>query len=97
MGNATRALALGTALLATVASTSGCYVTPRAASHIATAAIWAAAIAGTVVVLEFHDDHYHHEHCGHYRRWHDARWVYYYQERWEYYDQRTGSWYLYAE
>ncbi len=89
-------LALAGALSATTA-VSGCYVHPRSAAQIATAAIWTAAIAGHLVILAHHDSHYHYEHCGHYRRWHEGRWVYYYQERWEYYDDGSGRWYVYTE
>jgi len=87
----------GLALLAMTAGAPGCVMTPRTASNLATAAIWAAAIAGTVVVLEAHDAHYHYESCGHYRRWYDDRWVYYYHDHWEYYDEASGEWYVYAD
>ena len=92
----TAALALSAVLLGSAAS-SGCIVTPRAANNLAAAAIWTAAIAGTVLILEAHDDHYHYESCGHYRRWHEDRWVYYYGGSWEYYDEGNGQWYYFAE
>lgn len=88
----------GMAVVLAATLASGCLVvSPRTAGHIATAAIWTAAIAGNVMILAVHDDHYHHQHCGHYRRWHEERWVYYYEERWEYYDDGDGRWYYYEE
>ena len=97
MGKARHGLLLAAALSMTVSSATGCIVTPRAAASLATAAIWAAAIAGTVFVLETHDEHFHYEHCGHYRRYHEGRWVYYYEDRWEYCDDTSGAWYFYAD
>ncbi len=79
---------------------SGCFVSPRVAHNVgavASAAIWTAAILGTIAVLAAHDDHFHYEHCGHYRRWHEERWVYYYTDRWEYYDDSSATWYFYAD
>jgi hypothetical protein len=77
---------------------SGCIVSPRGAhivGNVAAAALWTAAIVGTVTVLAYHDAHYHHDHCGHYRRWHESRWVYYYGGHWEYHE--AGTWYVYSE
>jgi len=85
------ALALAVALCG-----AGCFVDARAVGPVARAALWTAAIVGTAVIIELHDEHQHHEACGHYRRWHDERWVYYYEERWEYYDEDTGVWYVYG-
>jgi len=84
------------ALLSTLGS--GCYLSPRGAAvlgNVAAAAIYTAAIVGTLAMLSDHDGHYHFETCGHYRRWHSGRWVYNYQERWEYYDDYNGQWYYY--
>lgn len=61
----------------------------------ASAALWSAAIVGTAVTLEAHDEHSHHASCGHYRRWHEDRWVYFYEDRWEYFDTDSGLWYAY--
>lgn len=81
--------------LASLLGTTGCLVGSQSVGPVARAAIWAAAIVGTAIIVEMHDEHQHHEACGHYRRWHDDRWVYYYQERWEFYDEESGSWYVY--
>lgn len=89
---------VGIALAASMIA--GCYVSPRVAHNVgsvAAAALWTAAIAGTVLILAAHDAHYHHEHCGHYRRWHSERWVYYYGGHWEYYEEPSGTWYYYSE
>src|SRR5689334_16594841 len=88
------ALAAAVALLG-VTSTSGC--SPRLVTDVARTALWTATIVGYVAVLEYHDAHFHYEHCGHYRRYHDSQWVYYYQGRWEYYDNNSGRWYFYIE
>jgi hypothetical protein len=96
MGNRVAAVAL----VAILTSSSGCLVSPRAVhqvGYVASAALWTAAVIGTVAVLSYHDPHYHHDHCGHYRRWHGDRWIYYYGDHWEYYDEPTASWYFYAE
>jgi hypothetical protein len=88
------------ALVAALLGTSGCLVSPRGAQavgSVAAAALWTAAVVGTVTVLAYHDAHFHHDQCGHYRRWHEDRWVYYYGGRWEYYDQTSATWYVYAE
>jgi hypothetical protein len=93
-------LALKNRLLATVvalASLSAGCIASGGTVHVSSAAIWTAAIAGSVVVLVEHDEHLHHVNCGHYRRWHDERWVYYYDDRWEYYDADRGQWYVYGE
>lgn len=95
-----RAVSIAALFAALLGSTSGCIVSPRGAhvvGNVAAAALWTAAIVGTVTVLAYHDAHYHHDHCGHYRRWHDDRWVYYYGGHWEYYDDGSGTWYVYAE
>lgn len=95
---ATRLAAL--VLVLTLAGSAGCVVAPRTVhtvGHVAAAALWTAAVIGTVSVMTYHDEHFHHDHCGHYRRWHDGRWVYYYGDRWEYYDESSASWYFYAE
>ena len=94
--NTTAALVLSAVLFGSAAS-SGCIATPHAVGDLAEAAIWTAAVAGTVLVLDDHDDHYHYESCGHYRRWHSDRWVYYYGDSWEYYDDGTGQWYYYID
>jgi hypothetical protein len=94
-----RKITIASAVLAATLA-SGCYVSPRVAHSVgavASAALWTAAIAGTLTVLAYHDAHYHHEHCGHYRRWHDERWVYYYGSHWEYYDEPSATWYFYVE
>jgi hypothetical protein len=95
--NSIAAFALAAVLGAGTVASTGCLISPRAAGNVATAAIWTAAIAGTIVIMAGHDDHYHYEHCGHYRRWHDDRWVYYYGDHWEYYDEETGQWYYFAD
>jgi hypothetical protein len=90
-------LAISIALLCT---TSACVMSPRSVhtiGHLAGAALWTAAIVGSVTLLSYHDEHYHYGGCGHYRRWHDDRWVYYYGDQWEYYDEPSSSWYVYAE
>lgn len=90
--------AFAVALAATLGS--GCLVAPRTVHTVGTvaaAALWTAAIVGTVTILVTHDEHYHHDHCGHYRRWHDDHWIYYYGGRWEYYDDSSDSWFYYAE
>ena len=94
----TKSVLLAAALAGVLAS--GCVVSPRVAHNVgavASAALWTAAIAGTIVIMAIHDDHYHDEHCGHYRRWHDERWVYYYGGHWEYYDEPAATWYYYSE
>jgi len=94
-----RSLSVAAAVAALVGS-SGCLVSPRGAAmvgDVAAAALWTAAVVGTVTVLSVHDQHHHHDHCGCYRRWHDDRWVYYYGGHWEYYDDGAATWYVYAE
>ena len=95
-----RAVSIAAVLAVLLGSASGCIVSPRGAyvvGNVAAAALWTAAIVGTVTVLSYHDAHYHHDHCGHYRRWHDEHWVYYYGGHWEYYDDGGATWYVYAE
>ena len=95
-----RAVSIAALCAALLGQASGCIVSPRGAhvvGNVAAAALWTAAIVGTVAVLSYHDAHYHHDHCGHYRRWHDDRWVYYYGGNWEYYDDGSATWYVYTE
>ena len=88
---------LTAALLSLALTSSACFIAPRTAANLATAAIWTAAVAGNVLLLAHHDSHYHYEQCGHYRRYHEERWVYYYGDHWEYYDEYDGRWYYYGE
>jgi hypothetical protein len=91
-------LVLAAALVTTVGSSVGCVMSPRTAvalGSLATTAVYAAAIVGTVAILAHHDAHYHYETCGHYRQYHEGRWVYQYGGHWEYYDSYSGTWYYY--
>jgi hypothetical protein len=76
---------------------SGCYLSPRAASGLARAALVTTVVAANVALLATHDAHYHHHHCGHRHAWRDGRVVYYYGGQWEYYDGYSGGWYYYAD
>ncbi len=88
---------LALALSLSALASTGCFIDARGMGPVARAALWTAAIIGTAIVIDAHDDHYHHESCGHYRRWHEDRWVYYYEEHWEYYDEPSSRWYVYIE
>ena len=82
-------------LVLALGQTTGCIMTPRAASGLARAALWTAVVAANVAIIASHDAHYHSYYCGHHHSYRDGRYVYYYQDRWEYYE--GGSWYYYTD
>ncbi len=85
------------ALVLLLTPTSGCIMTPRAASGLARAAIITTVVAANIALLATHDAHFHGYGCGHYHGWRDGHVVYYYGGHWEYYDQPSGAWYYYAD
>jgi hypothetical protein len=86
-------LTLTLLFLAGTTLTTGCY--PRMAGNLLGAAVIATAVVGTAMMIEHHDSHYHHQHCGCERQYHEGRWVYFYGGGWEYYDEGGGVWYRY--
>jgi len=77
------------ALLALSTFSFGC--TPR----MARAALFGAAVAGTVAAVAVSHPHFHHWNCGCPRHTDGGRPVYYYQGGYEYYDSGAGVWYRY--
>ena len=86
-----------TAFALLLSQTTACFMSPRAASGLARAAIFTTVVAANVAILASHDAHYHGYGCGHHHRWRDGRAVYYYGGQWEYFDDSHGSWYYYAD
>lgn len=89
-----RSLLLSLALVASLATATGCV---RGGGRAALGALQLAATAVEIIavasIIAHHDAHFHHHSCGHNYRYYDGRYNYWYNDRWEYHE--AGVWYAY--